>query len=451
MNIYPVFWNTIEIPSLLPPKTNQGSTLMKDESITYRDIIFIFLLAIGARYAFMLFSGVDSYAMPDWARYDRQSDGILAGNFNLEESLFITAPLYSYVIAALKFSFGNNYHSVVAGLQITLSAISVVYLALTAQTIFSERRIYLLTGVGFAIYPITLYYTHQYGQESIFQSLLIISLYYYSRLLKNGSLSSLVQFAIVFSLALLTKSHIILMLPLLMLSLLVKYGLNKNSLTQVGAVVVIVFLITLPYGIYNKIANGTYIISSSGLGGHFVTGHNDDFYNYVVNPPLLGSTEHTRLKSMNFDVLARLAPELSGMTHQQKQARYLQEGLRWSIENPEKLFILSWHNLINFLRPGPSRDHQPFKPWLIALILSAPVFLLAYFEIVRRLHSDFRSHLLICSLFIGMLIFSLGFYTQNRFRVVTIEPYYLMYACSGLMYLINRRRAQASVAGTRLS
>ena len=64
--------------------------------------------------------------------------------------------------------------------QITLSSISVVMLMQTAYVIFKDQRIKLLVGIAMSIYPVTLYYVHQFSQESIFQSLFIISIYYYS-------------------------------------------------------------------------------------------------------------------------------------------------------------------------------------------------------------------------------------------------------------------------------
>lgn len=409
-----------------------------------KTIVLVFLLALFARYAFAYFSGIGNFSGPDWQRYNLASDAILSGNFNLEMQLFIIAPLFSYLVAALKLVFGSNYVPVLEALQIVLSSISVVYLMRTSQNIFKSSRVALLTGIAYSIYPITLYFTHQFSQESVFQSLFVISVFYFSEFLSYERMKSIAIFAMFFSLALLTKSHIILIVPFFILGLFIKRGVNKQSLMAAAAVAGIIFLITMPYGVYNKVVNGTYVVASSGLGGFFVTGHNDDFYNYVINPPSLGSSEHERLKSMKFEVYDRLESEVTGLNHQQKQARYLQEGLRWSMDNPGKIMELAWFNLKSHISPGFNRDHYPFKAWLFALMLSAPVFLLAYFEIARRLILDFRSHLIIVSIFLGMLCFALGFYSQNRFRVITIEPYYLMYACSGLVFLIEffRKRFQ---------
>jgi len=416
--------------------------LIPGGTITRNDSICVFVLAFLARYLFMIASGQDSLFQQDWSRYDAQSNGILHGSFNLETQLFITAPLFSYVLAGMKYAFGAAYIFVLPVFQIIISCISVLYLLATAQLLFSDYRISMLTGLAFAIYPITLYYTHGLGQESIFESLFIISIYYLSKFFVYRTYSPLIAFAIFFSLALLTKSHVLLIAPFLVLSMFIKNGVNKRAALDVLSVIGIVFLMTLPYGLYNKFANGAYVVSSSGLGGFFVTGHNDDFYTYAVNPPPMGTPEYERLRGMNFEVYDRLTPQLERLSHNEKQKLYLREGIQWSVDNPGRFIILTLHNLYSFIMPGFGFHYHPFKSWIATIILSTPVFALAYFEIVRRISYEYKSNLVIISLFLGMLSFSLIFYAQNRFRVVTIEPFYLMYSCSGLMFIVdyfNRR------------
>ena len=82
---------------------------MNSKKLNYKEIALVFFLAILVRYLFSFFSGVDNFAGPDAIRYIEQSDGILAGDYNLEAKLFITAPLFSYIFAAFKWIFHSNY------------------------------------------------------------------------------------------------------------------------------------------------------------------------------------------------------------------------------------------------------------------------------------------------------------------------------------------------------
>jgi len=63
---------------------------------------------------------------------------------------------------------------------------------------------------------------------------------------------------------------------------------------------------------------------------------------------------------------------------------------------------------------------------------------MAYLEIVRMLLAKPYDHLVIVSIFFGMLSVALIFYAQNRYRAVTIEPYYLIYFSSFLVFLYDR-------------
>ena len=120
----------------------------------YAEVIFIFCLAFMFRYLFSIFSGIDNFDGPDNYRYLVQSDAILEGNFNLQEKLFITAPLFPYLLAFFKWAFAANYIIALEAFQIFLSSISVIFLMLTSNLIFNNKRVALLTGLVFSMYPI---------------------------------------------------------------------------------------------------------------------------------------------------------------------------------------------------------------------------------------------------------------------------------------------------------
>jgi len=404
----------------------------------YAEVIFIFCLAFMFRYLFSIFSGIDNFDGPDNYRYLVQSDAILEGNFNLQEKLFITAPLFPYLLAFFKWAFASNYIIALEAFQIFLSSISVIFLMLTSNLIFNNKRVALLTGLVFSMYPITLYYAHQFSQESIFESLFIISIYFFSLFLSTRRYIDLIIFSIIYSLALLTKSIILLIFPFLILAMLFKFRLSAKTILQVCSSVLIIFVLTLPYGVYNKIVNNSYVIASSGQGGHFLTGHNDDFYIYVTNPPAKDSAEYQRLVNMEYKIFDELDEKVKDRDHKYQQDTYLNAGIKWSLENPRKVLELTWINFRNFVTPGFNFFHHPFHLWLLTFLMSLPIFIMAYLEIVRMLLAKPYDHLVIVSIFFGMLSVALIFYAQNRYRATTIEPYYLIYCSSFLVFLYDR-------------
>ena len=138
---------------------------------------------------------------------------------------------------------------------------------------------------------------------------------------------------------------------------------------------------------------------------------------------------------MKFKYHDELDPKLEGLSHKGKQQVYLMAGMQWIADNPAKSFKLTLVNLKNFLVPGVSYAHYPFKKWLATFALGLPVFLLAYIGIAVGVVTNYKKHLAIISVTLGMLAFVVLFYNQNRFRVITIEPLYLMYACYALVSL----------------
>jgi len=409
------------------------------KNITPQRFALIFFLAVFVRYMFSIFSGVDNFAGPDNFRYLEQSDRILEGDFNLEEKLFITAPLFPYTLALFKLLFASKYVFVLEAFQIILSGVSVIFLMLSSNLIFRNSYITLLTGVAYSIYPVTLYYAHQFSQESIFQSLFIISIYYFLVYMEKGRINSLLKFSLIFSLSLLTKSIILLIFPFLMLSVLIKFRLTKKTVGHIISCVAILLLMTFPYGAYNKVVNGSYVIASSGQGGHFLTGHNNDFYIYVTNPPPRDSSEYRRLRNMDYKIFDQLDPIIEGKNHKFQQDIYLQAGIKWSLENPKKFLELVWINVRNFIMPGFNILHHPFNMWLLTFMISLPIFIFAYVEIIRNLFVNYKSHLTTLSIFSGMLSVAIIFYAYNRYRVTTIEPYYVMYASSFIVYFLQEK------------
>src|SRR6266498_391565 len=85
----------------------------------------IFGAFLVVRLAFAYLSGYDSFQLlSDTGRYNAQSDQILAGNLNLLESLFITAPIYSYFEAFFKWIFSSYWIPALQLAQIIISSLS---------------------------------------------------------------------------------------------------------------------------------------------------------------------------------------------------------------------------------------------------------------------------------------------------------------------------------------
>lgn len=404
-----------------------------------RWVILAMAIALRAAYAIAIHGTSFAESLHcDNARYDEQSDGILRGDHDLETQLFITAPLYSYLQAAFKWSFGAHWLPAISLFQLLMSALSVVALWSIARDLF-DRRVALVAAAAYCVYPPTLLWVVNPAQETLFQCFLLFFVRAYLDVLARPSVPNTLRAATLFAITFLTKSHILLFTPFLLLHWWwVAGGAALSRGARIGFFLLVCGLFTLPYGLLNLRLHGMYVISSTGQGGHFLTGHNDDTYLYIVDPPPLGSAEHRRIHHMDYLVLRELADTLDVLPHKADQALMLETGLRWCADNPGRFALLTLYDFAYFLLPGVNPNHYPFGKWAAMFALALPVYLLAYAGLWMALRERFRTHGWMLGIWLAMVIFSCVFFVQNRFRTITLEPLYLAYASFALLRLAHR-------------
>ena len=69
------------------------------------------------------------------------------------------------------------------------------------------------------------------------------------------------------------------------------------------------------------------------------------------------------------------------------------------------------------------------------MFIFAPLYVLAYLGIIKSIKLNFEKHNWILTLFIAMLVFSVVFSFESRFRTVTLEPFYSIYAAFSAYHL----------------
>lgn len=413
----------------------------QESVLTRHDLFLIFALALTIRIAWQFFSGIPLESAPDYGRYAELSDQIIAGKYNLEKEIFIVAPLFPYVYAAFKLLFGAAHNLVLGLFQAAISSVGAIFVGLTSQILFRRRAVSLTSACLYAIYPTTLYYVHLPSQESLFQSFFIVSFYLIVRYTIVQSVGTIFWFSISFVLALLSKSHVILFIPFVVLIVLLVRRPNTIAIKHAVLFLFLVFFLTLPNGIYNLNVNGVYTLSSSGSGAFLLTGRNERFYEYMSgNSTRDGSSVH-KLPSQ-LDIYEIYAPSGIGLTHKERQSIYAKAAIDWTLKNPIKSLHLALLNVSHFLLPGYSYKAHPFTKWLAAFLLNLPVYLGAYFSMLRSFSSGHRRHLPALSIFLVMLLFSVVFYAQNRFRLITLEPIYIIYASPWFVSIFSGLRTR---------
>ena len=402
--------------------------------------ICIFILFFLTRYLFLIVSGKDNYELEiDSYYYNDQSNEVLKGNFNLLRHLYIIAPFFSYFQALVKFIFASHWMVVLEFLQISIASVSGIYLYKLTNQIFRKNQTAILAAILFCFYPMTFWWVGTFTQDIWFQSFLIIFFYYFIKSLHENSLKLLIISSLIFCLTFLTKSHILLFSIFIPIIILLKKNIIfTQKLKFIFIFTAISLTSTLPYGIYNLVVNDTYVLSSSGLGGTFITGNNNDAYLSHIKRDEITIEQKTRFQYNKYLIMEELKPKIKNKTPKEIQQIYLSAGLDWVKKNPKKAIELKLDHATRFFTPGISKYWHSFEKWLVVLIITAPLYFFAYISIFQGIKNNIRENFWILSLMSSLFIFTTVFYYSGRFMVITLEPYYIIFASNTLINLKER-------------
>ncbi|MDJ1472136.1 glycosyltransferase family 39 protein [Cytophagaceae bacterium DM2B3-1] len=404
--------------------------------------IYIFFLFFFVRLAFVFFSRFDNYELSgDSGWIIKLGMNVLDGNLDFDIGRFIAAPFYPYFIAVNMWIFGSFWNVSVVFFQLVLSALSGVALYKIALYYFDKLTSLLATHL-YALFPLTFWWVHTFATEMVFQCFLIFAIYYLIVFVHSQKKVHLIVSALLFSLCYLTKSHILLFSPFIILYIF--YNLKSAIHTKIiygGIYGGICLLASLPFGVYNITSHQIYVISSNGLGYQYYLGNSDAGYVTIVDVPPVGSEAYQKMKNINEDAgffNGSKYDSILVLPQRVKQSLFLQESMRWIILHPQKFLKIKVYNLFFFLMPGVSFRHYSIGAWAFSFILSCPIYLLAYSGMFTLFRQDFKKHIWMAGLFIAMLVFSVGIYVQNRFRTITLEPFFLIYAAYTLTSLYQK-------------
>ncbi|MDB0072404.1 hypothetical protein N9E72_02525, partial [Candidatus Pelagibacter sp.] len=188
----------------------------------------------------------------------------------------------------------------------------------------------------------------------------------------------------------------------------------------------------------NLVVNDTYVLSSSGLGGTFITGNNNDAYLSHIKRDEITSEQKARFQYNKYLIMEELKPKIKNKTPKEIQQIYLSAGLDWIKKNPKKAIELKFDHAKRFFTPGISKYWHGFEKWLAALIITAPLYFFAYISIFQGIKNNIRENFWILSLMSSLFIFTTVFYYSGRFRIITLEPYYIIFASNTLINLKER-------------
>jgi hypothetical protein len=398
-------------------------------------LIFAISLVIRLIYCFLMPNSVKL----DEQRYDILSNQIINGHYDLDAISFISAPFIPYCMAIIKLMSINYWQPLFFIFQCLLTALSVVYLFKLTDLLFKNKQIATIAAWFYCFYPMTFYYVKNIGQESTYQSCLIIAVYF---LIKFSALKlkrDLIISAIVFSICFLTKGIILFWSPFIVFFIFrIKTFNLKEKINNSLVFSAICLLFTMPNGFYNLQKHKIYTFSSDGLAHYFWFGNSEFAYNRDCLGTINYSNKTTEIKDTAKWIYDMSPPNVSMETYekafqlfpseQARQAVFKRNAFSWIYDNPKRFMELKIHCLIRFIMPGLNFKIYPLSIWALSVAIFLPLYALAYLGIVKSLKNDFDKHNWVLTLFIVMLLFSIVFSFESRFRTTTLEPFYIIYA-----------------------
>ncbi|MFN8776461.1 MAG: ArnT family glycosyltransferase [Flavobacteriales bacterium] len=400
----------------------------------------VFTLCFVVRFAWAFLSGINHTELHQDAGWIlRLIDQTGAGHINYDIGRFISPPLYPFTGGLYKMAFGPWWLILFILTQVILSSISGVWLYRLAL-LHTSKLAAAITAVLFAFFPFTLWWTGTISSESTFQSLLIGAMYYLVLYTRTYNDRELIASSVLFSLAYLTKAHILLFAPMLAFYLWQNRRTVREGLLHASLYAAVCLIFSLPFGYHCLRTNGTYVLSSNGLLFHFYTGHHHLAYRTIVDVPEPGTPEYTAIQKFEFTPFNGSAHDsLMALPQTEKQAAYFREALNWIWSHPAETAQLKACNLFFFLAPGLSWRHYPLVLWAGSFLLTLPIYILAYNHLLRLRRSGKKDQYWFGYLFLTMLFFSVVFYVQNRFRTITLEPFYILFASAAAGDWMTRR------------
>lgn len=405
----------------------------------------IFLICLLSRLLFKLISGYNNFELfGDSPRYDMLSDRIISGNFDLDLVAFIPAPLYIYFLALCKTISIDQWELIAVMMQFFLVSLSSVYLFKLTYHLSKSTLQSIFAALLFIIYPFTLYFNFTLGQETFFQSFFIIFLFYFFINVHTASTKHTLLSSLFFALALLTKSHILILLPIIAFILYKKVGI-KESIYFYS----LIFLLAIPHGLINYNIHNVFSLSSYGSNSILLAGHSDQTYpcltaEYYNHPELKTEPCNLNLIFHKPYVLTKIG-NINSLPLKQRNKKWKEAALSWIKNNPSKFLELKWNGLRRFLLPGFDHRVYSLKIWSIGFILGLLIYIPAYLQLFKKLKEDFWQHAISLAVLLTIAIIFIGVYPQQRFRIITLEPLLIVYASFfywGVIYnKINKKDA----------
>ncbi len=226
----------------------------------------ILLLLLGITFGLRLYAVLMAKGIAnDSASYGFMARDFLKGNF-IEGLSPTFHPFYPFLISLVSF---NSTHVEIAGRLIslffgTLTLIPVFYLVKEAV----GQKEAILSSLFYSFHPYLVTYSGMLLSEATYWGLLTLSVYFFWMGLKRGKILGLIVSGVFLALAYLTRPEGIGYLFIFLMWVIIYGGIKKEwfkKLALIGALILPLFILTIPYFIHIHRETGQWLISKKAV------------------------------------------------------------------------------------------------------------------------------------------------------------------------------------------
>lgn len=387
-------------------------------------------LRMGVTHQFVGFDAPpDANANPDQLDYELFAHQMSRGLGYTNERNQVTAlraPGTSLMLTSVYWMFGHSY-TVGRVWFCLLSALTCLVVGLIGWRCFGAA-VGLTASACLAVYPGHFYYSMHFLSETPFCLWLALAVWLTIRAVQSPSMGAHVVAGICWGLSVLTRPHILLALPIVvMIPLLVSVARRPKHLMALATQVCVVVAVVSPWVIRNAVVMGKPTIATiSGIG---FWGSNNEM---TLNDP------EYRGRWVKHSVLSRelrhLPPDELG-----RDAMAWRYGIEFVQRHPGEMLQLCAMKLVRFISPFPKTDNKIVQ-WMFGLswIAVAPLVVLGLGVSWRQRRQE--SWVLVLPILATMFSVVI-FYGSVRFRD-SCAPVFIPLAAYGLVCLVRKIRPQ---------
>ncbi len=311
---------------------------------------------------------IDAAFYHGWAQYIATQDFVGKG-------VFFMSPLYPYLLALIYKIFGADpgWAMLFQGLM----GVGTVYLLFRwARQVIGVKPA-LIAGFIAAFYAPYIFYDATLLTASLILFLSSIILNLSERILKSVNPKRLLVLGITIGLSALARPSVLLF-PILMGGEFIRIK-RKKGWSDVGWLVVGIFIILIPVGLRNLIVGGEFTLTTSSAGMNFYVGNNPDATGLYWEAPFLSSVE-PQYEDEEYRRVASEALERE-LTTREAGRYWLTRSLDWMLNEPVAYLTLLAKKVFFFLNRAEFANNisiyigyseskvlklNPFGWWLIA-------------------------------------------------------------------------------------